>query len=385
MKNNLKTRKGPVIHMHKKILYVGLDVDSKHYHGAVWSKEEGFLKEFKVKASLELMLKTLRKLPRECEIRVCYEAAFIGFTLQRDLASNGIHCDVIAPSDIPRRSGDRVKTDRVDARKLGEFYMNGILTVIHVPDEELESDRNLVRSRTFLAQELTRLKQYIVMMCRKFGLDYKEFENSRQYFTGEHLKWLEMKVGALSDSSKKACFLLLLKQFRQMKEVLADVDQELSKLAAKGRYRRQVAALSCFRGIAQTFALQLITEIGNVNRFTHPRQLTSYAGLDVIEYSSGGHSSRFGITKTGNVFIRTAAVEASQCVNKTPRATKHLHARRTEVGSTPQQIEIADRCMRRLYKKANRMIFRGKHINKVKAACARELLGFVWEALKKAA
>jgi len=369
----------------KSTIFVGLDVDSKNFHATLINRADGEIVSFRVPAKIADLVKKLRPFQKKGhELRICYEAGFHGFSIQRDLVRAGFHCDVIAPSNIPRSPGQRVKTDRIDAQKLAELYMNSLLTVVHVPDEVVESDRDLIRARGFLQKQVRSNKQYIVMYCRKLGLNYKEFTGSKQYFTGEHLKWLRDRVATLENSSQRSSLILLLKQYQQTIDLVADYDAELEKLAADDRYRKKVAALGCFRGISRVFALQLITEIGDVHRFRHPRQLTSYAGLDIIEYSSGGRERRYSITKTGNSQIRTAAVEACQSLNKTPRATKHLIARRKELGSTPAQIAVADRCMRRLYKKSTRLIMRSKHTNKVKVACAREMLGFVWEALKSA-
>lgn len=371
--------------MKNTIIFVGLDVDSKNYHACLISQDDGETNSFKIKADIPTLIKKLKPHMRNGnQVKVCYEASFVGFSLCRVLKNNGIHCDVIAPSAIPRKTGDKVKTDRIDAEKLALYYMQGMLTPVYVPEEEVESDRDLIRSRAFLQSQIVELKYHIAHFCRRIGLNYKECTYSKSYWTGDHMKWIKMKVGALENKSYQASLTLLLKQLSQMQDMISDFDQELEKLTRKERYTKQVAALGAFRGIGKVFALQLITEIGDVKRFNHPRQLTSYAGMDIIEYSSGGRHNRYSITKTGNAFIRTAAVEACQRVNITPKETKHLKHRRQDLGSTKEQIEIADRCMRRLYKRSLRLIHRGKHINKVKVACARELLGFVWEALRAA-
>ncbi len=369
----------------KNILFVGIDVDSKNYHVCILNQATGETFAFRQIADVALLVKKLRIHKKKGnEIRVCYEASFVGFSLCRALKADGIHCDVIAPSAIPRKTGDRVKTDRIDAEKLATYYMQGMLTPVYIPEVEVEADRDLIRSRTFLQQQIISLKYHIAHFCRRISLNYKECTNSKKYWTGEHMKWIKMKAGALEEPSQKATLTLLLKNLSQLQDMVADFDNELERMAQKERYKKPVAALGAFRGIAKTFALQFITEIGDIKRFNHPRQLTSYAGMDIIEYSSGGKYNRFSITKTGNAFIRTAAVEACQRTDKTPKETKHLKRRREELGSTKAHIEIADRCMRRLYKRSIRLTSRGKHTNKVKVACARELLGFVWEALRAA-
>ena len=168
-----------------------------------------------------------------------------------------------------------------------------------------------------------------------------------------------------------------------MNRVLADYGQQVEALAKSRRYEKPVQALTCYQGIKNIFALTMITEIGDIKRFPHPRQLASWIGMDIREYSSGGKHNRFGITKFGNRYLRTAFIEANQRGYRTTRISKDLKARRAHTGS--EFIEIADRCLRRLSKKGNRLLLAGKHPNKVKVACAREMVGFVWESLNKAA
>ena len=149
------------------------------------------------------------------------------------------------------------------------------------------------------------------------------------------------------------------------------------------RYREPGKALTCYKGIKHLFALTMITEIGDVKRFAHPRQLTSWAGMDIREYASGGKSNRLGITRQGNRYLRTAFIEANQRGYRTTRLSKDIKARRA--GAKPEYVAIADRCLRRLNRKGNRLLLAGKHPNKVKVACAREMAGFVWESLRAAA
>ena len=164
---------------------------------------------------------------------------------------------------------------------------------------------------------------------------------------------------------------------------MAEYGQQIEVLANTPRYRQAVQSLTCYKGIKNIFALTMITEIGDVKRFPHPRQLVSWIGMDIREYSSGGKHNRFGITKHGNRYIRTAFVEANQRGYRTARIGKDLKARRKDTAA--EFINIADRCLRRLSKKGNRLLLAGKHPNKVKVACAREMVGFVWESLNKVA
>lgn len=164
---------------------------------------------------------------------------------------------------------------------------------------------------------------------------------------------------------------------------LTEFDKAADELATSQRYKKQVDALVCYKGIKNIFALVMITEIGDVKRFGHPRQLASWMGMDVREYSSGGKHHRFGITKHGNRYLRTAFVESNQRVFQSKIIGQDLKRRRQNI--EPDLIHIADRCLERLRKKGNRLLLAGKHPNKVQVACAREMVGFVWESLNKVA
>ena len=175
----------------------------------------------------------------------------------------------------------------------------------------------------------------------------------------------------------------MVRQLKDINSILAEYGQQIETLAKTPRYEPLVQALTCYKGIKNLFALTMITEIGNVKRFPHPRQLVSWIGMDIREYSSGGKHNRFGMTKHGNRYLQTTFIEANQRGYRTARISKELKARRKN--TDPGIINIADRCLRRLNKKGNRLLLAGKHPNKVKVACAREMVGFVWESLHKAA
>lgn len=183
--------------------------------------------------------------------------------------------------------------------------------------------------------------------------------------------------------SFKVNLALLLRQLKGIDTILVEYGQQIEALAATPRYQQAVQALTCYKGIKNIFALTMVTEIGDIKRFPHPRQLVSWMGMDIREYSSGGKHNRFGLTRQGNAHLRTAFIEASQRGYRTARIFKDLKARRRHKG--PQLIHIADRCLKRVNKKGNRLMLAGKHPNKVKLACAREMVGFVWESLNKVA
>lgn len=181
----------------------------------------------------------------------------------------------------------------------------------------------------------------------------------------------------------RSTFDILMFQLKKIDECINDFNQKIQELSKTEKYKKKTDSLNCFRGVDTLTAMTLITEIGDVKRFKHPKRLTSYAGLDVIEYSSGGKENKFGITKMGNKRIRTAAIESCQRVDKGNILSKRLKAH--HLNQDIKIVDVADRCMKRLKKKSNRLLESGKHRNKVKAACAREFLSFIWEALHMAA
>ena len=178
----------------------------------------------------------------------------------------------------------------------------------------------------------------------------------------------------------KLNFSLLLSRLAVLEKEVGAYDVQIKNLAQETQFLPRIKALTCYRGIDTLAAMSLVTEIGDIRRFNHPRRLTSYCGMDIIEYSSGGKERKFRMSKMGNKHLRTCVIEACQFVSYPPITSKALKERRKD---TPERlIGIAERCMRRLYKKSRHLIYREKPINKIKAACAREMLGFIWESLK---
>ena len=371
--------------MNTNIIHVGLDVDDTQYHGSALDKNTGEVIEFKCRPTLKGLLGQLKKLSQYfpgCSLRLCYEASYIGYTLQRDLAAKGYHCDVVAPTSIPSPRGKQVKTDRIDATQLVQFYANDLLTCVSIPEAELEHDRDLMRSRQQLLQQQTDLRKHMQALLRRNGLHYRAQTQHKTHWTKFHYAWLGRTIETTS-GSLKVNLELLLRQLKGLDGIITEYEQQIEALASTPRYEKPVQALTCYKGIKNIFALTMITEIGDVKRFSHPRQLASWIGMDIREYSSGGKHKRFGITKQGNRYLRTAFIEANQRGYRTTRISKDIKARRAH--SAPEFIAIADRCLRRLSSKGNRLLLAGKHPNKVKVACACEMIGFVWESLHLAA
>jgi transposase len=366
----------------KTLFYAGIDVDDKSFHVSIHSKTLESPIEFVVPAKPDKLLKRLRSSLKSVKgLHVCYEAGHLGFSLCRFLRENGIECDIIAPSLTPKIPGKGQKTDRIDANTLGNFSLKGLLTFIFVPDAGAEADRDLVRSRKFLSDQMAAIKSHINSICKKNGWIYRQETKGISYWTKTHMDWLMSKSKNCDQTSTKLNLLLLLKELKQKSEMINLYNEEIQNLAEQ-KYSHVVVPLTCFRGIDTLSAVGIATEIGPMNRFPHPRNLTSYVGLDVREYSSGGRERKYSISKNGNKWVRTILVEASQFALAPPKESRTLRYRRQN--ASPESKKIADRCMERLYKKSTRMLFAGKPRNKIKVACAREMIGFIWESLQAA-
>lgn len=365
-----------------KILYVAIDVDDNAYHGHALAGDQTEGIDFVTKPSAAHLIQTLRKIQRPgYPIRLCYEAGYLGYSLYRALVKAGFACDIIAPSLIPKPPGAWVKTDRIDAQRLALYYKQGLLTKIHIPDETQEALRDLLRSRHFLRRQAVRVKHHLLGLCRRVGLDYRQQAQnpSAAHWTLAHRGWLAARLKELENPLVKLNLETLLGRLRLLEEQIQSHDETLRTLALNPRVWPQVQALCCYRGLDVLSALTLVTELGDIRRFDHPRRLTSYAGMDLIEHSSGGKERRFSMSRMGNRHIRTTVIEACQYAFNVPVVSQILQKRRQE---TPAHlIDIADRCMQRLHKKARKLLHRDKPRNKIKAACAREMLSFIWESL----
>jgi transposase len=366
----------------KKIQYVALDVDDKSFHGCIVKSDHDGEVDFKSRPTAGALMKVLESKKAEgYEMKICYEATYLGYALQRQLTRRGYHCDVIAPSLTPRKTGVRVKTDRVDARKLAHYYKQGLLTPIYIPDLEQEKVRQMIRSREFLTRQLKALKVHILSDARRMELNYREAVDKPEanYWTALHRRWLDQTIKTMT-GPEKLSFQLMINQLERMEADLNLYGEEIKCTADAPPYRDTVQALICYRGIDVLSAMVLVTELGDIRRFDHPSRLTSYAGMDITEYSSGGKERRYGISKQGNRHIRRTIIESSQYALEPPKISRPLKIRRE--GASAEQIKIADRCMKRLYQKSRQMWFRRKPHNKIKVACAREMLSFIWESLQ---
>jgi transposase len=303
-------------------------------------------------------------------LRACYEAGPCGFELHRLLASMGVACDVVAPSLIPRRAGDRVKTDRRDASRLARLHRAGELTAIRVPAEAEEAVRDLVRVRAALMADRRRAQQRVTAMLLRHGRVWR----SGSYWTEAHERWIAgQRFGEPALVTALAHYRAALGT-RQAE--LDAVEAELAPWASREPLAPAVARLGCYRGIAELTALTLAAEVGDWRRFPSARAFMCFTGLVPAEYSSGERTRRGSITKAGSAAVRTALIEAAWSYRFRPAIGVTLRRRRH--GAAPDTLARSWQAQRRLHAKYKTMTGRGKPAGVAVTAMARELAGFVW-------
>jgi transposase len=364
--------------MAKPITWVGIDDDKMNLTVAVLrGAREQEAEVRRIPNEDRALRRWVRRLVRESgggEIRMCYEAGPNGFALMRRLEGMGpAVVEVAAPSLTPRRSGQRVKTDAIDARKLVHLYRAEELRMVTVPSDDSEASRDLVRTYHRVGEEATRKRHHILKFLVRRGRIYRD----GSHWTGKHRTWLEDQCfGSWKDET---AFEELLTGLRELESRRTRLLQALEKLAAEDARSVEVGVLRCFHGIETSLAVTLVTEIFQAERFARPRDLMSYLGLTPSMYQSGEKESRGAITKTGNRYARWALGQVAKKYRHRPREGVTLRKRRHD--QPAWAIEIADRAHQRLHRRYWAFLARGMPVSKATTAIARELVGFVWEAL----
>lgn len=316
------------------------------------------------------LLKLLAKMGKASEIQVVYEAGPTGYGLHRELTRRGYRCEVIAPSKMARRSGERIKNDRRDCLNLAEQSRAGLLRAIWVPDEAHESMRNLWRAR----EDAVRMRLQSRQQLKAFLLRQGRVYPGKTSWTVTHRRWIASQAFEhAGDRLALAEYQLAVEAAEQRVDRLT---QALGGLVAGWRFEPVVAALRALRGIDTVSAVGLIAEIGDIERFPTARHLMGYLGLVPSEHSSGNRLRHGSITKTGNAHARRLLTEAAWNYRFAPRLSREL---RDRSASLPQPIrEHAWKAQQRLCGRFARLDGRGVQRNKVCVAVARELAGFIW-------
>jgi transposase len=352
---------------HKNSIEVALADDGRNTEVRLYGSIGGDL------ASLDKMIRKLQT--TGAELRFVYEAGPCGYEIYRHLQAQGFHCDVVAPSMVPKRSGDRIKTDRRDACNLARLYRAGELTAIYVPREDDEAMRDLVRGRQDAIHAQRKVRQQLGGFLLRHGFRYP----GKCVWTLAHRRWL-----AGVRMPHPAQQIMLQEYIHSVEECTQRVHrltEQILQLMPDWRMHPLVGALQALRGVAPVVAATAVAEIGPMGRFEKPRQLMAYLGLVPSESSSGGSVRRGAITKTGNGHARRALIEAAQAYRHPARVSRVILKRQEAV---PEPIrQIAWKAQLRLCARFRKLIARGKSRNRVVTAIARELSGFMWAIAKQ--
>jgi transposase len=305
-------------------------------------------------------------------LRCCYEAGPTGYSLWRLLTSWGIDCTVVAPSLIPKKPGDRVKTDRRDAQQLARLHRMGDLTGVWVPTPEHEALRDLCRAREAAKRDQERARHRLLKLLARHA-EHPPLGVRR--WTRAYRAWL----AALTLAEPSLQFVLdeHRQQFAEMEARVARVTARVKAEVTDGPFTALLGALQCLKGVGPITAVTWVAELGDLTRFRRARMLMGYSGLTPSEYSSGGRVQRGHITKCGNAHVRFVSIESAWHARWGTRPdSKALTRRRAE---QPQAIvQIAEKAQRRLCQRYYQLLKRGKTSGQATTAVGRELLGFVW-------
>jgi transposase len=358
----------------ESVQYVGMDVDKEKIAIAVLRGREA-------QAETERVIRneggTIRRffesLKSAGDLVSCYEAGCMGFSLHRQLTEMGVPCVVAAPSQIPHRPGDRVKTDRRDALMLARALRNGDISAVHVPSREDEAVRDYLRMLEDMKGDLRKAKQRVLSFLLRRRIRYEKGKT----WTQQHRVWLQSLQ--LEDPLEQLTLTEYRCQVDELEEKVRRIKAGVEEIACQKSYAGGAAKLKAFKGVDTLIALSLLCEIGDFRRFAGADQFMAFLGLVPSERSSGSKRRLGGITKAGNSHLRKLLVEAAWAYRSYHPHSVRLMRRRE--GLAPSLVGYANRAGRRLNKKFLRLIFRGKASQTAITAVARELSGFLWGAM----
>jgi len=363
--------------MNEVTTYVGIDAHKKDLFVAMLGAQITTPVTWQLANEPTAVRRLVRKLERETTgpVQVFYEAGPCGYALQRQLTTPRVTCEVVAPTLIPRKPGERVKTNRRDARKLVELGRAGLLTAVRPPTPEEEAVRDLGRARDDAREDLLRCRHRLSKLLLRRGLHYPG-----RHWTDQHRRWIDgLTWSHLAERAVVDTYRLAIDQTDAR---LVELDARLAELAACEPYRTPVGWLRCFRGVDTLSAMLILAELHDVRRFPSPRALMAYLGLVPSEHSSGEKHRRGRITRTGNALVRRLLVETAWHYQHRPSVGLALRRRRKDQPS--HVIAIADKAQQRLCRRFRKFAADHKPASKVVVAIARELAGFLWAALQPA-
>jgi transposase len=359
-------------------LYIGMDVHKESIAVAYVAKDHDadvtYLGAIGTRhVDIDHLVRTLQS--KATHLIFVYEAGPCGYWLYRYLTKKGHRCWVVAPSLIPKKAGDRVKTDRRDAVQLARLMRSGDLTPVYVPTVEDEAIRDLSRAREDAIGDLKTAKFRLKAFLLRHDIRY----TGRATWGPAHLRWLSEVI--CPTPAQQIVFQEYVRTVNEHTDRLQRLEQELRAHVNTWRLQPVVEALQALRGVQFTVAVTLVAELGDLTRFDNPRQLMKYLGLIPSEYSSGERRRQGTITKAGNTHARRVLVEGAWAYRYPAKVSRHLQLRLEQL---PKPIQdISWKAQVRLCKRFRRLMARGKHANQVVVAVARELVGFLWAIAKQ--
>ena len=357
--------------MNKMIHYIGLDVHKDSIAVAIAPQHTVEVRSYGIiGGTLEAVDKLVKKLSQpEVELRWVYEAGPCGYVLARHLKSKGIHCDVVSPSLIPKKASDRVKTDRRDADQLARLYRAGEITGIHVPDQEDEAMRDLIRARTTALGDQKQARNRLKGFLLRHGFRY----TGKSSWTPAHKRYLSGLL--MPQPAQQIVFQECIHAIDDATERLERLTQAMEDALPGWKWEPVVRALMSLRGVQTLTAMTLVAEAGDMSRFDEPRSLMHFFGLTPSEHSSGGKRVQGAITKCGNPHCRRVLSEAAWHYRLKPLVSEAMQKR--QENQSKEVRLIAWKAQQRLHKRFKQLAARKKSVVAA-TAVARELTGFVW-------
>jgi transposase len=359
--------------MEKDSRFVGLDVHAETIAVAV-AEPTGEVRSWgTIPNTPEAVRRLVKRLGAPETLRVCYEAGPTGYVVYRQLTALGVPCAVIAPTLVPVKAGDRVKTDRRDAEKLARSYRSGDLTPVWVPAADHEALRDLVRAREAAKRDQLRARHRLGKFLLRHG---RRPPTGIKAWGVKHRAWLQAL--RFTHPAQEATLLEYRTEIDHAAERLGRLDRAIDAVVvtAPAPVRAVIAALQALRGIAKLSAISIVTETGALSRFAKPRQLMGYSGVVPREHTSGPHVRRGAITKTGNAHLRRIVIEAGWAYRHRPAIGGTLRTR--QAGLSEEVKALAWKAQHRLHTRYARLLAKGKAPTQIVTAIGRELLGFIW-------